>query len=259
MAYETILYEQDGPIAKLSFNRPDKLNSMTAAMHGEIRDCLDQIEAAGTRVLILTGEGRGFCAGQDLADLDFSGEVDLSYTLETDFNPLVRRLTNAEFPVICAVNGVAAGAGANVALACDIVLAARSASFLQAFARIGLVPDAGGTWSMTKLAGPARARGMALLAEPISAEQAESWGMIWKVVDDEALQEEAAKIASKLAKGPTRSYLSSRQAIAAAAVNTLDAHLDLESRLQGSLAASDDFREGVDAFLEKRPAVFKGT
>ncbi len=259
MAYETILYEQDGPIAKLSFNRPDKLNSMTAAMHAEIRDCLDKIEAADTRVLILTGEGRAFCAGQDLADLDFSGDVDLSYTLETDFNPLVRRLTNAKFPVVCAVNGIAAGAGANLALACDIVLAARGASFLQAFARIGLMPDAGGTWSMTKLAGPARARGMALLAEPIGAEQAESWGMVWKVIDDDSLQEEAAKIASKLSKGPTKSYLSARQAITAASVNTLDQQLDLESKLQGGLAVSDDFREGVDAFLEKRPADFKGS
>lgn len=258
MAYETILYEQDGVIAKLSFNRPDKLNSMTAAMHAEIRDCLDKVEAAGTRVLILTGEGRGFCAGQDLADLDLSGEIDLSYTLETDFNPLVRRLSGANFPIVCAVNGIAAGAGANLALACDIVLAARSASFLQAFSRIGLMPDAGGTWSMVKLAGPARARGMALLADPISAEQAESWGMIWKVLDDEALMDEAKKIANKLAKGPTKAYLSARQAIAAAAVNTLDQQLDFEGKLQGELAASSDFREGVNAFLAKRPADFKG-
>ena len=258
MAYETILYEQDGPIAKLSFNRPDKLNSMTAAMHGEIRDCLSEIEAAGTRAMILTGQGRAFCAGQDLADLDFSAEVDLGNILESDFNPLVRRLTDAKFPVICAVNGVAAGAGANVALACDIVLAARSASFLQAFARIGLMPDAGGTWSMTKLAGPARARGMSLLAEPISAEQAESWGMIWKVVDDEALADEAAKLAAKLARGPTGAYLSVRRAIAAAGTNGLNQQLDLESKLQAELAASDDFREGVNAFLEKRAAEFKG-
>ncbi|MEM8644991.1 MAG: enoyl-CoA hydratase-related protein [Pseudomonadota bacterium] len=259
MAYETILYEQDGAIAKLSFNRPDKLNSLTAAMHAEIRDCLDKVDAAGTRVLVLTGEGRAFCAGQDLADLDFSGEVDLSYTLESDFNPLVRRLAGASYPVICAVNGIAAGAGANVALACDIVLASESASFLQAFARIGLMPDAGGTWSMTKLAGPARARGMSLLADPVSAEQAESWGMIWKVVADDALQDEAAKLAAKLAKGPTKAYLSARDAITAAAVNTLDQQLDLESKLQGALAASDDFREGVDAFLQKRPAEFKGS
>ncbi len=258
MAYETILYDQQDGVAKLRFNRPDKLNSLTAAMHAEIRDCLTRIEAAETRVLILTGEGRGFCAGQDLADLDFSGEVDLSYTLESDFNPLVRRLTGAAFPVVCAVNGIAAGAGANVALACDIVLAARSASFLQAFSRIGLMPDAGGTWSMTKLAGPARARGMSLLADPVSAEQAESWGMIWKVVEDDDLQDEAAKIAKKLALGPTQAYLSAREAIAASATNTLDQQLDLESKLQGGLAASDDFREGVDAFLHKRAAEFKG-
>ncbi len=259
MAYDTILYEQEGPLAKLTFNRPDKLNSMTAAMHGEVRDAFDQIEASGTRALILTGEGRGFCAGQDLADLDLSGEVDLSYTLESDFNPLVRRIYNAEFPTVCAVNGIAAGAGANIALVCDIVIAARSASFLQAFARIGLMPDAGGTWSMTQLAGQARAKGMALLADPISAEQAESWGMIWKAVDDGALQDEAAAIAKKLVAGPTMAYRLAREAVNAANVNTLDQQLELETKGQGVLARSGDFREGVNAFLQKRKPDFKGS
>ncbi len=259
MAYETILYEQDGPLATLTFNRPDKLNSMTASMHAEIRDAFAQIEECGTRALIVTGAGRGFCAGQDLADLDLSGEIDLSYTLESDFNPLVRRIYNAEFPTVCAVNGVAAGAGANVALACDIVVAARSASFLQAFARIGLMPDAGGTWSMTRLAGPARAKGMSLLADPISAEQAESWGMIWKVVDDEALQAEALAIAAKLVAGPTMAYRLAREAVNDAGVNTLDQQLELETKGQGSLAKSDDFREGVNAFLEKRKPEFRGS
>ncbi len=258
MAYETIIYEQDGPLAKVTFNRPDKLNSMTKAMHAEVRDAFDKLESAGTRALVLTGNGRGFCAGQDLADLDFSGDVDLSYTLESDFNPLVRRIYNAEFPVVCAVNGVAAGAGANIALACDIVLAAQSATFLQAFGRIGLMPDAGGTWSMTRLAGPARAKGMALLAEQISAEQAESWGLIWKAVEDDALQAEVTAIATKLSSGPTKAYLSARGAINAAGMNTLNQQLDLESRGQGVLAASEDFREGVNAFLQKRKAEFRG-
>ncbi|MEM7425766.1 MAG: enoyl-CoA hydratase-related protein [Pseudomonadota bacterium] len=259
MSFDTIYYEQEGPLAKLTFNRPDKLNSMTAAMHAEVREAFDQIETAGTRALIITGEGRGFCAGQDLADLDLSGEVDLSYTLESDFNPLVRRIYQAEFPSVCAVNGIAAGAGANIALACDIVIAARSASFLQAFTRIGLMPDAGGTWSMTRLAGPARAKGMSLLAEPVSAEQAESWGLIWKVVDDEALQEEASAAASRLVAGPTKAYRLAREAINAAGMNSLAQQLELETKGQGTLARSADFREGVNAFLEKRKPVFKGS
>lgn len=258
MSFETIIYEQDGPLAKLTFNRPDKLNSMTAAMHAEIREAFAQIEQSDTRALVLTGAGRGFCAGQDLADLDLSGEVDLSYTLESDFNPLVRRIRSAEFPTVCAVNGVAAGAGANVALACDIVLAGRSASFLQAFAKIGLMPDAGGTWSLTQLAGPARARGMALLAEPVSAEQAERWGLIWKMTEDDALQDEALAIAKKLVAGPTKAYRLSREAINAAGVNTLEEQLELESKGQGELARSHDFMEGVQAFLEKRKPEFKG-
>ena len=256
MAYQDILLDIADDVATLTFNRPDKLNSMTAHMHEEIRSSLADIEKAGVRAMVLTGAGRGFCAGQDLADLDMS--KDLSYTLERDFNPLVQWIKSAPFPVICAVNGIAAGAGANIALACDIVLAARSASFLQAFARIGLVPDAGGTWSLTHLVGPARARALAMLAEPLPAERAESWGLIWKVVDDDALQKKAADLARHLAAQPTMALSYIKQAVEAAATNTFDEQLTLEGQLQSAASHSEDFAEGVQAFLEKRPAQFKG-
>jgi 2-(1,2-epoxy-1,2-dihydrophenyl)acetyl-CoA isomerase len=256
MAYTDILLSIDNDVATLTFNRPDKLNSMTAHMHEEIRAALAEIEQAGVRAMVLTAAGRGFCAGQDLADLDMS--KDLSYTLERDFNPLVQWIKSTPFPVICAVNGIAAGAGANLALACDIVIAARSAAFLQAFAKIGLVPDAGGTWSLTHLIGPARARGLAMLAEPLTAEQAVDWGLIWKVVDDDALQDEAARLAGHLATQPTLALSYIKQAVEAAASNSFDEQLRLEGQLQSAASHSEDFAEGVQAFLEKRPAKFKG-
>jgi 2-(1,2-epoxy-1,2-dihydrophenyl)acetyl-CoA isomerase len=260
MNSSSIKLEQDAAVAVLTLNRPDKLNSFTWDMHQEVKRALDAIERAGTRAMVLTGAGRGFCAGQDLGDPHFKLDagIDVGETLEVNFNPLVKRLRAMPFPVIAAVNGVAAGAGANVALACDIVLAARSASFLQAFARIGLIPDAGGTWTLTRLLGEARAKGLAMLAEPLAAEKAEAWGLIWKVVDDDRLQAEARELARTLAGQPTVAFKLIKQAIHAASANSMSEQLDLERDLQRAAAATHDFTEGVKAFLEKRKPDFKG-
>ncbi len=258
MTYETIIYEQDGPLAILTLNRPDKLNSFTAQMHDELRDVREKIEAAGTRAMVITGAGRGFCAGQDLGERDITTTVDLGDSLTANFNPLIDWIKTAPFPIIAAVNGVAAGAGANVALACDIVFAAKSASFLQAFARIGLMPDAGGTWTLFRKLGPARAAGLAMLAEPISAKKAKKWGLIWDVVDDEQLMETALATARKMAGQPTKAFAAIKTALSSAASNSLADQLALEAKLQRELGNSDDFKEGVSAFMEKRPAEFKG-
>ena len=244
-------------VATLTFNRPEKLNSFNTEMHAEVREALGQLQAdASVRCLLITGKGRGFCAGQDLADEVAS--ADIGGTVERDYNPLVRALTTLPMPVVCAVNGTAAGAGANIALACDIVLAARSASFIQAFCKIGLVPDSGGTWTLPRVVGHARAMALTLLGDKISAEKAEAWGMIWKCVDDAELMPEALKLAKHLATQPTKGLAMTKQAIHAAATNTLDQQLDLERDLQTAAAASYDFKEGVNAFLEKRAPVFKG-
>ncbi len=261
MTAATIGLEIDGAVAVVTLNRPDKLNSFTWDMHQELKHALDQVEQAKVRALVLTGAGRGFCAGQDLGDPRFAGaeRIDVGETLEQNFNPLIMRLRNMPFPVICAVNGVAAGAGTNLALACDIVLAARSARFIQAFARIGLLPDAGGTWLLVHLVGEARAKALAMLADPLPAEQAEAWGLIWRAIDDDRLMDEALSLGRRLAEGPTRALAFAKQAIHAAAANDLTTQLDLERDLQRELAATDDFREGVDAFLAKRKPVFRGT
>lgn len=265
MTYQHILFEVADGVATLTLNRPDKLNSFNTEMHAEIRECLDR--AAGDdaiRVLLLTGAGRGFCAGQDLSDrrMDPSDPnavpPDLGETIGTLYNPLIRAITTLPKPVICAVNGVAAGAGANVAIACDIVLAAKSASFIQAFCRLGLVPDAGGTWSLTHRLGIARAKGLALLGDKLPAQTAEDWGLIWKCVEDDALMDQAMELARTMAKGPTFGYGQIKQAIHAAASNSLDEQLDVERDLQRSCGHSNDYREGVLAFLEKRPPEFTG-
>jgi 2-(1,2-epoxy-1,2-dihydrophenyl)acetyl-CoA isomerase len=262
MSGDNVLVARGGGITRLTLNRPDKLNAFTLALHKELRAGLEHAAAdPECRVIVLTGAGRAFCAGQDLAEARPAAGAsgpDSSSRLEQVYNPLVRLITTLEKPVICAVNGVAAGAGANVALACDLVLAARSASFLQAFARIGLVPDAGGTWVLPRLVGPARARGLAMLAEPLSAETAEAWGLIWKVVDDDKLQAEVSALAEKLAVAPTYALGLTKRAIAQSSTNSLSQQLDLERDLQRLAGASPDAAEGIASFLEKRKPRFTG-
>lgn len=267
MAFETIDLRRDGGVATITLNRPDRLNAFTAQMHEELAAALDQVAAdpaagdgAAARCLVLTGAGRGFCAGQDLSDRSFGdGEIpDLGATIDRYYNPLIRRLRGLEMPVIAAVNGVAAGAGANIALACDLVIAGRSAKFIQAFAKIGLVPDSGGTWLLPKLIGEARAKALALTGEPLSAEQAADWGLIWKVVDDADLAAEVGRLANTLAAAPTRGLALTKQAIQAAGDQDLSQQLDLERDLQREAGRTADYREGVAAFLEKRPPVFQG-
>ena len=245
----------------LTLNRPDRLNSFNEAMHERLMAALLEAEAdEGCRALLLTGAGRGFCAGQDLSNRVFEPGVtpDLTKTIERWYNPLVRKLRSFRMPIVCAVNGVAAGAGANIALACDIVLAARSAKFIQAFAKIGLLPDSGGTWFLPRLVGSARARGLALLAEPLPAEKAEAWGLIWKAVDDESLMIEAEKLAAHLATQPTIGLALTKQALDASWGNTLDRQLDLERDLQGEAGRTPDYAEGVSAFFAKRAPSFTG-
>jgi 2-(1,2-epoxy-1,2-dihydrophenyl)acetyl-CoA isomerase len=255
--------ETDQGVMRLTLNRPDKLNAFNAELGAALIAALDEAAAqAAVRAVLVTGAGRAFCAGQDLGDRDprkMEGPPDLGRTLETVYNPIVRRIRALEKPVVCAVNGVAAGAGANLAFACDIVLAARSARFIQAFAKIGLVPDSGGTWLLPRLVGEARAKALALTAEPIDAETAASWGLIWKAVDDAALMGEAEALATTLAAGPTLGLGLTKRAIQAAAGQELDAHLDLERDLQREAGRTPDYAEGVTAFLEKRQPSFRGT
>jgi 2-(1,2-epoxy-1,2-dihydrophenyl)acetyl-CoA isomerase len=261
MAYETIIFDVEAGAARLTLNRPDRLNSFNVQMHEEVADALKRVEAEGVRALLLTGAGRGFCAGQDLSDRAVApggAAVDLGESVEKRYNPLVRKLATLPLPVVCAVNGVAAGAGANIAFACDIVLAARSARFIQSFANIGLVPDSGGTWILPRIAGQARALGMALTGEPIPAEKAEAWGLIWKCLDDEGLAEEGWALARKLAAGPTRGLAATKKAIRGAWFNTLDEELDNERDLMRELGRSADYQEGVAAFMEKRTPKFSG-
>jgi len=255
-----VLVSTEAGVMTLTLNRPDKLNAFVAEMHGLLREAISKAESdAAIRAVLLTGAGRGFCAGQDLSERDMNDpNLDLGGGLDRNYNPFIRRLRALPKPVVCAVNGIAAGAGANLALACDLVLAARSASFLQAFAKIALVPDCGGTYWLPRLAGTARAMGMAMLAGRVSAEDAERWGLIWKCVDDEKLMDEAKKLAQSLAAGPTHTYGMIKKAIYAAATNTLDAQLDLERDLQREIGRHQDYREGVAAFLEKRKPSFTG-
>jgi 2-(1,2-epoxy-1,2-dihydrophenyl)acetyl-CoA isomerase len=262
MDCETIRYVVQDGVARIMLNRPDRLNSFTAQMHEELATVLDAAEADdGVRAILLTGAGRGFCAGQDLADRAVApgGEaVDLGETVEKYWAPLVKRLASRDKPVVCAVNGVAAGAGANIALACDIVIAARGAKFIQSFANIGLIPDSGGTWVLPRLLGQARALGLALTAEPLSAEQAAEWGLIWKCVDDAVLEEEGFALAAKLAVGPTRGLAATKHAIRASFGKTLDEELEIERDLMRELGFSADYAEGVAAFMEKRKPNFTG-
>jgi len=262
MSYDNIEFEVADGIAILRLNRPDALNSFTAEMHGEVRAVLTQAaESATVRAVLITGNGRGFCAGQDLNDRAVApGETmpDLGDSVENYYNPLVRLITGMEKPVICAVNGVAAGAGANIALACDIVIAARSASFIESFSRLGLIPDSGGTWILPRLVGMARARGLAMLGPKIKAEQAEAWGMIWQCVDDSELRPAALGLAQRMATQPTRSFAFTKRALALSATNSLDRQLEVEKELMRAAGKTQDYREGVLAFLEKREPKYKG-
>jgi 2-(1,2-epoxy-1,2-dihydrophenyl)acetyl-CoA isomerase len=262
MTYESIQFAIANGIAVLTLNRPDRLNSFTKAMHGEVRDALDKLQADKTvRVLVLTGAGRGFCAGQDLNDRAVepgAPGVDLGESVEKYYAPLVTTLRTLPMPVICAVNGVAAGAGANLALACDIVLAAKSASFIEAFCKLGLIPDTGGTWVLPRLIGPARAMGLALLGDKLPAEKAEQWGLIWRCVPDEALMDEAMAMAEHFAKAPTKGLAFTKKAMLASWTNTLEQQLQLEAGMMRELGYSHDYREGVAAFIEKRQPHFKG-
>ncbi len=254
----TIILDQSDGIARITLNRPDRLNSFTRVMHAELQAALD--EASDSRVVILTGAGRGFCAGQDLNDRAVApGEaVDLGETVEASWNPLIRRLATMPQPVIARVNGVAAGAGANIALACDIVVAAKSAKFIQSFSALGLVPDSGGSWHLPRLVGQARALGLALTGEPLPAETAADWGLIWKAVDDEALDAEVDALAAKLAGLPPLGLAAIKAIIRTSGERTLDQELDLQRDEMRRLGFTEDYREGVAAFLEKRPAKFVG-
>jgi 2-(1,2-epoxy-1,2-dihydrophenyl)acetyl-CoA isomerase len=258
MAYETIDFKVENGIARLTLDRPERLNSFTIQMHEEVAEALEQLGDA--RVLVLTGAGRGFCAGQDLNDRAVApgASVDLGESVEKRYNPLIRRLTGLPMPVIARVNGVAAGAGANIALACDIVIAAKSAKFIQSFANIGLIPDSGGTWVLPRLVGQARALGLALTAEPLAAEKAAEWGLIWKAVEDEGLDAEVDALATRFASAPTRGLAAIKKMIRSSWGHSLDQELDLQRDMMRELGMSEDYREGVAAFMEKRTPKFTG-
>ncbi|AAV94045.1 2-(1,2-epoxy-1,2-dihydrophenyl)acetyl-CoA isomerase PaaG [Ruegeria pomeroyi] len=258
---DTILAQDHGNWVEITLNRPDRLNSFTDEMHLALRAALEGARDNGARAVLLTGAGRGFCAGQDLGDRDPSkmdGPPDLGYTVRTFYAPLVRLIRSLDFPVICAVNGVAAGAGVNIALACDIVLAGESAKFIQSFAKVGLIPDTGGSWHLPRLLGEARAKGLALTAQPLPAKQAEDWGLIWKALPDDQLMTEARAMAEQFANGPTLGFGLTKRCIQAACVDTLEDHLELEADAMKTCGESADYAEGVSAFLEKRAPRFQG-
>ena len=256
---DTVLVDEHDGWVKITLNRPDRLNSLNVDLHLALRAALDA--ARQSRAVLITGAGRGFCAGQDLGERNpDSGDwpPDLGAMLRDYFNPLIRQVSDLPVPVVCAVNGVAAGAGASLALACDIVLAARSAKFIQAFSKIGLAPDAGASWLLPARIGQARAMALALTGAPVTAEQAADWGMIWQCHDDAALMPAAEALVSQLAAGPTAAYAATKALVQDAATNSLSDQLDAEAAAQQALGRSADYAEGVRAFLAKRPARFGG-
>lgn len=258
---DSILYETSSGIARITLNRPDRLNSFNAEMSAQLSAALDHVRASDARVLVITGAGRGFCAGQDLSErtvLPGDAPPDLGATIEKAYNPIVRKIRALPVPVIAAVNGTAAGAGANLAFTADIVIAAKSAKFIQAFCKIGLLPDSGGTWWLPRLVGPARAAGLAMLGEPIGAEKAADWGLIWKAVDDDAFKAEVDAMASHLAQQPTLALATIKAALQAAWQRDFDGQLDAERDHQRELGRSHDYREGVAAFMAKRPPRYRG-
>ncbi|NNE37894.1 MAG: 2-(1,2-epoxy-1,2-dihydrophenyl)acetyl-CoA isomerase [Gammaproteobacteria bacterium] len=259
--YQTIQYDQKQGYAVLTLDRPDQLNSFNQAMHDEVMDVFkNQLPGSGVRSLLITGSGRAFCSGQDLNERKFEADnpPDLRISLENNYNPLVRQITSLEYPVICAVNGIAAGAGVGIALACDIVLAARSAEFILSFSRVGLGMDCASSWSLPRLVGLPRAMAAALFGDRISAERAEDWGMIWKCMDDEALLTEATKITESLSQKPTLALGIIKRELRSAFSNTLEEQLVLEAENQEIAGRSDDYYEGIQAFFEKRKPDFKG-
>jgi 2-(1,2-epoxy-1,2-dihydrophenyl)acetyl-CoA isomerase len=261
MSYQNILFDITGGVARLTLNRPDRLNSFNTAMHAEVREALGRLGGSDARVLVLTGAGRGFCAGQDLGDRAVAPggtAADLGESIEKNYKPLVLALRALQMPVIAAVNGVAAGAGANIALACDLVIAARSASFVQAFSKLGLVPDSGGTWSLPRLIGNARAMGLTLLGDKLPAEQAAQWGLIWRCVEDSELSATVDALATQLAAAPTRGLARTKQALYEGWGRTLEEQLDIERDYQRELGRTADYAEGVAAFTQKRPPQFMG-
>ncbi len=256
---DTVLVQDHGEWVEITLNRSDRLNSFNDEMHIALRTSIEAARDQGKRAILLTGAGRGFCAGQDLGDPSkMDGPPDLSQTVRTFYAPLVRLIRSLDFPVVCAVNGVAAGAGANVALACDMVLAAESAKFIQSFSKVGLIPDTGGSWHLPRLLGEARAKGLAFTAQPLPAKQAEDWGLIWKCHADEILMDEARKLTKQLANGPTLGLGLSKQCIQASAVDTLSDHLEMEADAMKTCGESADYAEGVSAFLQKRQPNFQG-
>jgi 2-(1,2-epoxy-1,2-dihydrophenyl)acetyl-CoA isomerase len=257
MGFQTIRFAIEDDVATITLDRPEVRNGLDAAMRREIREATGEA-ARGARVLVLTGAGKAFCSGQDLDPSQVDDALDLGAVLRDEYEPMLRAIYDCPIPTVAAVNGAAAGAGANLALACDVVIAAHSAVFLQAFARIGLIPDAGGTWWLPRQVGFARAMGAALFAEPVPAEQAAAWGMIWEAVPDEAFAERVAARARQLAAGPAVAYRLIKRALRESLGNDLAAQLALEAELQGEAGRSRDFREGVAAFIEKRPARYEG-
>lgn len=257
----TILIHTHKNWVEITLNRPERLNSFNEEMHLALRNALEVARDTGARAVLITGAGRGFCAGQDLGDRDpskMTSTPDLSQTLESYYNPLVRLIRSMEIPIVCGVNGVAAGAGANIALACDIVIAAESAKFIQSFSKVGLIPDAGGSWALPNLIGEARAKALVLTAEPLSAKKAEEWGMIWRSVEDDQFLDETRGLTQSLASGPTVGLGSAKMAIQMSSTNTLDEQLDLEAKYQKRCGETSDYAEGVAAFLNKRAAEFTG-